>query len=89
MAAVGEWAKLAVDLGLEKAVVPAADQGTDAGRTRGIGVVLSNHREESLVVETDTGIVTLRLEKQRRRWGGGDPQIRYQFKSLEKKEVKP
>lgn len=83
----GEWAKLAVDLGLEKAVIPAADQGTDAGRKRGIGVVLSNHRDESLVVETEAGTVTLRLEKERRRWGGAEPQVKYQFKTLEKKEA--
>jgi len=83
----GEWAKLAVDLGLEKAVIPAADQGTDAGRKRGIGVVLTNHQDESLVVETEGGAVTLRLEKERRRWGGGEPQVKYQFKTLEKKEA--
>lgn len=83
----GEWAKLAVDLGLEKAVIPAADQGTDAGRKRGIGVVLSNHRDESLVVETEAGTVTLRLEKERRRWGGGEPQTKYQFRSAETKEA--
>lgn len=82
----GEWSKLAVDLGLEKAVIPAADHGTDAGRKRGIGVVLSNHRDETLVVETETGTITLRLEKERRRWGGGEPQTKYQFASLETKE---
>ena len=68
-------------------MIPAADQGTDAGRKRGIGVVLSNHRDESLVVETEGGTVKLRLEKERRRWGGGEPQVKYQFKSLEKTEA--
>lgn len=81
-----EWAKLVVDLGLEKTLIPSADQGTEAGRIRGIGVVLSNHRDESLTVETDDEPVTLILEKSRRRWSGSEPQTKYQFKSLEKKE---
>ena len=80
--------KLAVDLGLKKAVIPAADQGTDAGRKRGIGVVLTNHRDETLVVEMEAGITTLRLEKERRRWSGGEPQIKYRFATLETNEVK-
>jgi hypothetical protein len=83
---VGEWAKQVVDLGLEKAVIPPADQGTDAGRRRGIGVVMSNHRDESLVVETDSGSITLQLKKERRRFDGGEPQLRYKFESIEKKE---
>lgn len=82
----GEWAKLAVDLGVEKAVIPVADQGTDPGRKRGIGVVLSNHQDESLFVETEGGTVTLRLEKERRRWGG-EPQVKYRFKSEETSEI--
>ncbi len=86
--ASGEWAKLAVDLGLEKSVIPAADQGTDAGRKRGIGVVLTNHRDETLVVEMEAGITTLRLEKERRRWSGGEPQTKYRFATLETNEVK-
>ena len=85
--APGEWAKLVVDLGLEKAVIPVADQGTEAGRKRGIGVVLSNHRDETLLAESEEGSVTLRLEKDRRRWEGGEPHVRYQFKTIEKKEV--
>lgn len=85
--APGEWAKLVVDLGLEKAVIPAADQGTEAGRKRGIGVVLSNHRDETLLAETEEGSVTLQLEKDRRRWEGGEPHVRYQFATIEKKDV--
>lgn len=85
--APGEWAKLVVDLGLEKTVIPAADQGSEAGRKRGIGVVLSNHREEKLLAETEEGTVTLQLEKDRRRWDGSEPHVRYQFKTIESKEI--
>ena len=52
-----------------------------------VGVVLSNHRDESLVVETEAETVTLRLEKERRRWGEGEPQTKYQFRSVETKEA--
>ncbi len=79
----GELAKLAVDHGVDKAIVPPADQGTDVGRQRGIGVVLSNHRDESLLVETEDGAtVTFQIKRDRRRWNGGEPQTRYQFKSI-------
>ena len=80
--APGEWAKFIVDLGLEKSVIPAADQGTEAGRKRGIGLVLSNHRDETLLAETEGGSVVLQLNKERRRWDGGEPQVKYQFKTI-------
>ena len=83
----GEWVKLAVDLGLDKAVIPAADRSTDASRMRGIGVVLSNHRDETLMVEMETKTITLRLKKERRRWGGGEAQTKYCFATLGTKEV--
>lgn len=83
-----EWAKRAINLGLEKTLISPADRGTEAGRKRGIGVILSSHQDESLTVETDDGMVTLRLEKQRRRWGKGEgPKVKYEFKCLNKTEV--
>jgi hypothetical protein len=77
-----EWAKLAVDLGLTRAVVPPADQNTEAGRKRGIGTVLSAHLDETFEADTDADRLTLRLEKLRRRWDGGEPHVRYRFRSL-------
>jgi hypothetical protein len=41
------WAKYVSDLGLVKAVIPPADQDSDAGRARGIGVVLRAHSGET------------------------------------------
>ena len=82
-----QWAKKVVDLGLEKVLIPPADQGSEAGRQRGIGVVLTNHRDETLVVETESGTVTLRLEKERRRFDGGEGKIKYNFKSVQQKEA--
>lgn len=78
-----EWAKLAVDHGVDKAVVPTADQGNDVSRTRGIGVVFTNHRDEQLLVEAEDGAtVSFQLMKARRRWNEGEPQVRYQFRSV-------
>ena len=38
------WARLAVQIGVAKTIIPAQDRDTDCGRERGIGVVLSAHR---------------------------------------------
>jgi hypothetical protein len=62
-----EWAKLVVQIGLEKRLIPEADRGNDEGRRRGIGVILSVHREETFATETDTEKLTLQLEKGRKR----------------------
>ena len=82
-----ELARLVVQLGLVKAIIPPADQDSGAGRVRGIGVVLSNHRDETFEVETDTHKVHLRLEKARRRWDGASPHVRYRFVTLSQSEL--
>lgn len=73
-----DWAKLVVDLGLTKTVIPPGDQDSEAGRVRGIGVVLSAHESETLVADSEDQRILLRLEKKRGRWGG-QPHLRYQF----------
>ena len=82
-----EWARLAVQLGVDKAVIPVADQGSGAGRIRGIGVVLSAHRDETFEGETETHKVHLQLERKRGRWGGGAPHVRYQFSVSSREEI--
>jgi hypothetical protein len=79
----GEWAQLAVSLGLVKKIIPPADQDSDCGRERGIGVVLSAHREETFFVQTDDEQLALQLKKARRRFGGDkEPTVRYWFEVL-------
>jgi hypothetical protein len=74
------WAELATDLGVVKAVVPKADQDSDKGRERGIGVVLSSHREERFQVETEDKRMTLVLKKRRARFqGAAEPTTCYKF----------
>jgi len=74
-----EWARCVVDLGLVKKVIPEADRENDKSRTRGIGVVMSAHTNETFLVEADDGKFTLRLEKRRARSKGGDPKVQYRF----------
>jgi hypothetical protein len=61
-----EWAKVASDLGLVRAIIPAADQDSEAGRARGLGIVLMAPRDESFKTETDTVRLAMRPEKRAR-----------------------
>ncbi len=79
----GAWAKLAVELGVDKLVIPPSDNHSERGRQRGIGVVLTAHREETFHAETDSELLTLKLEKARKRFTpGAEPETRYEFKTL-------
>ena len=83
-----EWAPVVEQLGLVKSVVPAGDRENETARTRGIGVVLSAHRDETFDTETDTHKLRLKLERQRRRWtSGSQPQTRYRFKVLSEEVI--
>jgi hypothetical protein len=82
-----DWARLAIKVGVVHAVIPTADRDTDRGRERGIGVVLSVHQDETFDVATDDETLTLRLEKARRRFEGGEPSTRYRFTCLSRKSV--
>ena len=82
-----EWATIVDMEGLVKAVIPTGDQDSKAGRVRGIGVVLSAHRDETFDAETETHSLRLKLEKLRKRWSKGQPQVRYRFVLLNKEEI--
>jgi hypothetical protein len=81
------WARLADDLGLVRQVVPENDRDTDRGRERGIGVVLTAHRDETFTVDTDDEQLSLRLERRRARFDGGPPTTRYRFVVLGRSPV--
>lgn len=74
-----DWARATVKLGVVKQVIPPGDQDSTEGRKRGIGVVLSAHRDELFIVETDKEVLTLRLERRRGRFGESEPHVRYRF----------
>lgn len=79
-----EWTPLVAHQGLTSILIPKADRESPESRRRGLGVVLSAHVEETFTVETDNEVVTLRLEKARRRFDGAQPETRYRFAVLER-----
>jgi len=83
----GEWADVASSLGLIKRLVPPGDHDTAAGRERGIGKVLSAHREEMFDIETESERFKLRLTKTRKRLDGEEAKTYYCFKVLQKETL--
>jgi hypothetical protein len=81
------WAIRAGHLGLTAALIARADRESGESRSRAMGVVLTAHREETFLVETDDEMLTLRLEKGRRRFGGANPSTRYRFVVLGQQPV--
>lgn len=83
-----DWAEDAVELGVVKTVIPEGDQGTEKGRERGIGMVLTAHREETFHAETETEVLSLQLHKAHRRFEkGNEGSTRYMFKVLSRKPL--
>ncbi len=68
----GDWATLAVDIGVIGDLVSAGDRQTDAGRARGVGSLMSRHRDETFSITTDRRQYKLKLQRARRRWPPGD-----------------
>ena len=84
-----EWAKMIVDEGLVKTLLPPNERDTEKSRTRATGVVLSKHLDEEFLGRTDTKLYHLRLGGGHRRWvAGKDPHVRYYFEVL-KEEDRP
>ena len=82
-----DWAALTAKLGLVKTIIPAGDRDSDEGRKRGIGVVLSRHEEETFIAENDAAKMTLKLERFRRRFDGGEPHYRYRFVKVAEEQL--
>jgi hypothetical protein len=81
-----DWAGLTAALGLVKAILPEAD--SDLGRERQMGLLLTGHREEIFVVESEDRRLALRLKKARRRFDAGEePTTRYLFEVLGEEEI--
>jgi hypothetical protein len=81
------WTRDATKLGIVKQVIPVGDQESFESRKRGLGVVLSAHRNESFYVETDSERLKLRLEKGRKRFDGESPHVRYRFVAIERSPI--
>jgi hypothetical protein len=74
-----DWARLAVDLGMKKVVVPPGYQENEKAHARGLGSVLRAHTHETLEAETEMEKVILHLEMKRSRFGSKEPHICYRF----------
>lgn len=82
-----EWARQVSKMGLVNQVIPAGDRGTGTGIQRGIGVVLSTHRDERFDVETESQRLSLRLEKRRGRFDEAQVHTRYRFVVVDSEEL--
>jgi hypothetical protein len=83
-----EWAKIAVDQGVVKALIQTHERETEKGRERAIGVLLSRHLEETFEAITETERIRFRLDGGIRRWTTGDnPHRRYVFELLQKEAL--
>lgn len=74
-----DWSHEIAELGLTKRVIPPGDQDSNSGRCRGAGVVLSAHRDETFIAETEQDRLTLQLQRKRARHDGEQPHNRYRF----------
>jgi len=78
-----DWAKLVVEQGLAKTLLPANERDTEAGRVRAIGKVLTRHLGVEFLASTDTTSYRLQLEGGFRRWTKGkNPFTQYVFTVL-------
>jgi hypothetical protein len=83
-----EWAKMIVDQGLVKILLPPNERDTEKARTRATGVLLGKHLDVTFRGRTDTTLYHLRLRGGVRRWiPGKNPHARYVFDVLDTKDL--
>jgi hypothetical protein len=75
-----EWAKIMVEEGLVKTLLPPNERDTEKSRTRATGVLFHKHLDTTFIGRSDTTLYHLRLEGGNRRWiTGKNPHVRYLF----------
>ena len=83
-----DWAKILVDQGLVKTLLPPNERDTEKARTRATGVLLSKHLGEEFRGRTDTKLYHFCLEGGCRRWiKGKNPHVRYVFTVLGQEDL--
>jgi hypothetical protein len=84
----GDWAKIAVDQGVVRTLIPANERDSEKGRERAIGVLLRPLVGETFESSTEVKRYKLRLEGGSRRWiAGKNPHVRYRFEVLLEEEL--
>jgi len=83
-----DWARITVQQGLSKSLIPANERDTEKGRERSLGVLLKPLVGETFLVETETRRYRLRLLGGLRRWlPGKNPHVRYCFHVVEEETL--
>ena len=84
----GEWAKIIVDEGLVKTLMPPNERDSERARTRAAGVILKKNLEATFLGHTETKVYQFRLEGGLRRWvTGKNPHVRYVFTVLQEESL--
>jgi hypothetical protein len=82
-----DLAKLAIQQGLAKTLLPGVDAGNEAACQRGMGVTLSPYDGETFTARTATERIIYRLTKTQGRYGGAIPHFRYSFEEVKREAV--
>jgi hypothetical protein len=82
-----DLAKLAVQQGLAKTLLPGVDPGNEAAIQRAMGVTLSPYVDETFTARTARERIACRLKKQESRYGGMIPHFRYSFEEIKRERV--
>jgi len=83
----GDLAKLAVEQGLAKTLMPGADSGNTAACERKIGITLRPFVHETFTVRTASEKITYCLRKEQARWDEAFPHYRYTFDQINREAV--
>ncbi|MHB9081975.1 MAG: hypothetical protein ACYC3X_31305 [Pirellulaceae bacterium] len=83
-----EWAKLIMNEGLAKKLLPPNERDTESSRTRATGKLLTQHLGSTIVGRTDTMLYRFHLEGGIRRWDKGkNPHVKYVFTVLHEEPI--
>ncbi len=84
----GEWAKIIVDEGLAKKLLPPNERDTEKSRVRATGVILSKYIGVAFLGRNETTLYHFRLEGGYKRWNKGkNPHVRYVFTVIKKEPI--
>jgi hypothetical protein len=84
---VGDLAKIAVALGLQKTILPGVDPRNEPARQRQMGKTLSPYVGETFTASTASQRIVYRLKKHQDRFDGKHPHYRYAFEEISRETV--
>jgi len=81
---VSEIVKIAVDEGIIADLIGRKHKMNEKAMERDFGVLLSGHRDECVHFETDDGVKSYRILRERKRQDGLPPAMMYMFDPVER-----